>query len=43
MPYIIEKQIFHILNLKNQGQQPYSQYEYAQTWQGVSNIAMELE
>jgi hypothetical protein len=43
MPYIIEVQILHILNLINQGQQPYSQQEYAQTWQGISNIAMELE
>jgi len=43
MPYIIEIQILHILNLKNQGQQPYSWQEYTQTWQGISNIPMELE
>jgi hypothetical protein len=43
MSYITEIQILHILNTENQGQQPYSQQEYAQTWQEKSNIAMELE
>jgi hypothetical protein len=43
MSYITEIQIVHIPNLKNQGQKPYSQQEYAQTWQGISNNAMESE